>query len=181
MAAVQEAVLVSSNIERLQADTVMEVVDQLIPYSGGRLAICSGSLNRERLSRIAREYGMGYARFTLLTALFYAQEIGGFPFQVKAIEEIAGGSRLPDEPPRLSSDLALDHCADASMVCCRRSSRPPYGCGHCRWNRFWPALMTDMSCWHAGARLRRPCTSRCGRPWSGATSCVTSCVRSTSA
>ncbi|MDG9709676.1 hypothetical protein [Streptomyces sp. DH10] len=62
-------------------------------------------IDRERLSRIAAEYGMGYARFVLLTALFFAQDHGGYPAQARMIHDIAGSPRFPGEPPQLSSDL----------------------------------------------------------------------------
>jgi hypothetical protein len=105
MSAVQQAVFVSNQIERLQADTVMAIVDQLTPYSNGGLAVYGDFIDRERLSRIATEYGTGYARFVLLTALFFAHDRGGYPAQARAIHDIAGSPRCPGEPPQLSSDL----------------------------------------------------------------------------
>ncbi|MEU9413245.1 hypothetical protein AB0E08_47205 [Streptomyces sp. NPDC048281] len=105
MGAVQEAVLVGSQIEQLDADTVMAVVDQLTPYRSGALAVYDGFIDREGLSRIAAEYSTGYARFVLLTALFFAHARGGFPCQTKAIHDIAGSPRSSGEPPQLSSDL----------------------------------------------------------------------------
>ncbi|MGP4091689.1 hypothetical protein, partial [Streptomyces sp. KR55] len=98
MSAVQEAVLVSNQIERLQADTVMAIVDQLTPYSNGGLAVYGGFIDRERLSCISAEYGTGYARFVLLTALFFAHACGGFLAQVRAIHDIAGSPHCPGEP-----------------------------------------------------------------------------------
>lgn len=105
MSAVQQAVLVSNQIERLQADTVMALVDQLTPYGNGGLAVYGDFIDRERLSRIAAEYGMGYARFVLLTSLIFARDRGGYPAQARTIRDIAGSPRHPGEPPQLSSDL----------------------------------------------------------------------------
>ncbi|MFG2681269.1 hypothetical protein [Streptomyces sp. NPDC048392] len=119
MSAVQQAVLVSNQIERLQADSVMAIVDQLTPYSNGGLAVYGGFIDRERLSRIAAEYGTGYARFVLLAALFFTHDRGGFTAQVRAIHDIAGSPRHAGEPPQLSSDL--DKLVD--------STRGPEGAG----------------------------------------------------
>ncbi|MFG2463367.1 hypothetical protein ACGFWE_40830 [Streptomyces sp. NPDC048523] len=105
MGAVQEAVLVSNTIERLDADTTVAVIDQLTPYSGGGLAVYGGLVDRERLARIAAEYGTAYTRFVLLAALFFAHALGGFPAQSQTIRDIAGSSPCPDEPPQLSADL----------------------------------------------------------------------------